>query len=215
MRKENKMNIKTLLTALLLSSQVWTQSVILDKYRESLQHQPSRGSLYEGTYVGWNPAVSTPAPTLSPVEVQYGAGTESLDFDGTTQSSVEPHRLQVQPLATQSPIRIRVDQFYGLRPDGKGEYHMQLSKKSQTLIKLEGFIDRKEGHHRVTWKSDKTYMWSNGMVTDEFKVVNPASYSKDGKVYSMFGPMPEMKGSSVVITATYGPYTDSIVIHLH
>lgn len=209
------MKIKTLLTTLLLLSQIWSQSAILEKYRESLQHQPSRGSLYEGTYVGWNPAVGTSAPTLSSIEVQYGAGTESLDFDDTVRGSVGPIDFQIQPLATQSPIRIRVDNFYGLRPDRKGEYHMQLSKTSQTLIKLEGFIDRKEGYHRVTWKSDKTYMWSNGMVTDEFKVVNPASYSKDGKVYTMFGPMPEMKGSSVVITAIYGPYTDSITIHLH
>ena len=36
-----------------------------------------------------------------------------------------------------------------------------------------------------------------------------------GKVYTMFGPLPEMKGSTVVITATYGSYTDSIIIHLH
>jgi phage-related protein len=209
------MKFKTLLTALLLVSLTWSQSPIIEKYREMLQHQPSRGSLYEGTYVGWNPAVRTPEPPMSPLEIKYGAGAESLDFDGTFQGSVGPLDFQIQPPATQSPIRIRVDDFYGLRPDGKGEYHMQLSKKSQTLIKLEGFIDRKEGYHRVTWKSDKTYMWSNGMATDEFKVVNPASYSKDGKVYTMFGPLPEMKGSTVVITATYGSYTDSIIIHLH
>jgi|TARA_R110000824_G_scaffold351685_3_gene538705 hypothetical protein len=211
------MKIKTLLTALLLSSQIWSQSVILEKYRESLQHQSSRGSLYDGTYVGWNPNVRTPAPVMSAIEIQYGKGAESLDYDGTRRSvgSVSPHVFQIQPIATRQAIRIRIDQFYGLVPDRKGEYHMEISDKNQTLVKLEGFIDRTDGHHRVTWKSDKTYRWSNGMVTDEFKVVNPASYSKDGKVYSMFGPLPEMKGTSVIVTATYGSYTDSIVIHLH
>ncbi len=114
-----------------------------------------------------------------------------------------------------SPIKIKVDDFYGLKPDENGHYHLTLSESNQTIIKLEGTIDRKEGYHRVTWKTDKTYKWSNGMVTDEFKVVNPASYSKNGKVYTMFGPLPEMKGSSVLITATYGLFTDSIIIHLY
>ena len=114
-----------------------------------------------------------------------------------------------------SPIIIKVEGFYGMQSDKNGDYHLTLSNSKQTLIKLEGTIDKKEGHHRVTWKTDKTYRWSNGMITDEFKVVNPASYSKEGKVYTMFGPLPEMKGTSVLITATYGPYEDSIIIHLH
>jgi hypothetical protein len=109
---------------------------------------------------------------------------------------------------------IKVDDFYGIYKDSDG-YHLDISDKQQTIIRLEGIIDQKEGYHRVTWKTDKTYLWSNGMVTDEFKVVNPASYSKNGKVYTMFGPLPEMKGSSVLITATYGPYTDSIIINLY
>ena len=116
---------------------------------------------------------------------------------------------------TVPPIKIKVDDFYGLKPDENGDYHLTLNESRQTIIKLEGTIDRKEGYHRVTWKTDKTYKWSNGTVTDEFKVVNPASYSKDGKVYTMFGPLPEMKESSVLVTATYGPYEDSIIIHLY
>ena len=96
-----------------------------------------------------------------------------------------------------------------------GDYHIELNGSNQTLIRLEGTIPSKQGYHRVTWSTDKTYMWSNGMVTDIFKVVNPASYSKEGKVYTMFGPLPEMKGSSVLITATFGSHTDSMIIHLH
>ncbi|SVE00361.1 uncharacterized protein METZ01_LOCUS453215, partial [marine metagenome] len=85
---------------------------------------------------------------------------------------------------------------------------------SQTLVRLEGTIDRAEGYHRVTWETEKAYYWSNGMAADVFKVVNPASYSKNGKVYTMFGPLPEMKGRTVVITAHYYGHSDTIRIHL-
>ena len=71
-----------------------------------------------------------------------------------------------------SPIQIKVNDFYGMEPDKNGDYHMHLNGKRQTLVKLEGTIPQKNGYHRVTWKTDKTYLWSNGMVTDEFKVVN-------------------------------------------
>ena len=128
---------------------------------------------------------------------------ETLKSDGKVNNKTVP------------PIKIKVSDYYGLEPDENGDYHLTLSESRQTIIKLEGTIDKKEGYHRVTWKTDKTYKWSNGMVTDEFKVVNPASYSKDGKVYTMFGPLPEMKESSVLVTATYGPYEDSIIIHLY
>jgi len=134
-------------------------------------------------------------------------GQTSLDWDGVKSQQVK----EVQ----QSVIDIKVHDFYNLRPDVNGDYHIELNGSNQTLIRLEGTIPSKQGHHRVTWSTDKTYMWSNGMVTDVFKVVNPASYSKEGKVYTMFGPLPEMKGSSVLITATFGSYTDNMIIHLH
>jgi len=97
---------------------------------------------------------------------------------------------------------------------GIGGYTVNLSSNSQTIIKLEGTIPETKGYHRVTWKTTNKYYWGNGIVTDEFKVVNPASYSKGGKVYTMFGPLPEMKGKTVVVTATYGDYTDSITFKL-
>tara|TARA_R110000824_G_scaffold283015_1_gene471307 strand:- start:21 stop:479 length:459 start_codon:yes stop_codon:yes gene_type:complete len=134
-------------------------------------------------------------------------GQTSLDWDGVKSQQVK----EVQ----QSVIDIKVHDFYNLRPDVNGDYHIELNGSNQTLIRLEGTIPSKQGYHRVTWSTDKTYMWSNGMVTDIFKVVNPASYSKEGKVYTMFGPLPEMKGSSVLITATFGSHTDSMIIHLH
>jgi hypothetical protein len=115
---------------------------------------------------------------------------------------------------------------------GPRVYTLKLNKNAQTLVKLEGTLGNegdsfhKEGHHRVTWTTKEKYYWSNGLATDEFKVVNPASYSSKGKVYTMFGPLPEMRGKTVVITANYlrwrkGQYgelgdkwTDSIIVHL-
>ena len=49
---------------------------------------------------------------------------------------------------------------------------------------------------------------------DEFKVVNPATYSSNGVVNTMFGPLPEMKGKTVAITASYGRHKDKIYIKL-
>ena len=110
-------------------------------------------------------------------------------------------------------IDIKVSDGYKVNK-GIGGYSVRLNNSRQTLIKLEGTIPEKSGYHRVTWKTTNKFYWSNGMATDEFKVVNPVSYSKNGKVYTMFGPLPEMKGKTVVVTATYGDYTDTITFKL-
>tara|TARA_B100000686_G_C15954540_1_gene555178 strand:- start:83 stop:475 length:393 start_codon:yes stop_codon:yes gene_type:complete len=93
---------------------------------------------------------------------------------------------------------------------GIGGYSVKVSPTRQTLIKLEGTIPEKKGYHRVTWKTEKTFYWGNGVAVDVYPAVNPASYSKNGKVYTMVGLMPEMIGKTIVITATYGKDTDSI-----
>jgi len=110
-------------------------------------------------------------------------------------------------------INIEVSDGYKVNK-GIGGYSVRLNNSSQTLIRLEGTIPEKSGYHRVTWKTTNKFYWSNGRATDEFKVVNPVSYSKNGKVYTMFGPLPEMKGKTVVVTATYGDYTDTITFKL-
>ena len=111
-------------------------------------------------------------------------------------------------------IDIKPVDLYKLKKKIGNTYVVKLNGKIQTLIRLEGTIPEKSGYHRVTWKTTEKYFWSNGTATDEFKVVNPASYSKNGKVYTMFGPLPEMKGKTVVVTATYVEYTDTINFEL-
>ena len=110
-------------------------------------------------------------------------------------------------------IDIKVSNGYKVSRGISG-YIVKLNPNRQTLIKLEGTIPEKSGYHRVTWKTTNKFYWGNGMATDVFKVVNPVSYSKNGKVYTMFGPLPEMKGKTVVVTATYGDYTDTITFKL-
>ena len=110
-------------------------------------------------------------------------------------------------------INIKPVNGYGVK-GGLGGYSVELRDNRQTLLKLEGTIPEKSGYHRVTWKTTNKFYWSNGTATDEFKVVNPVSYSKNGKVYTMFGPLPEMRGKTVVVTATYGNYTDTITFKL-
>ena len=75
-------------------------------------------------------------------------------------------------------IDIKVSDGYKVKK-GIGGYTVELSPNGQTLIKLEGTIPEKSGYHRVTWKTSNKFYWSNGTATDEFKVVNPASYSNN------------------------------------
>ena len=114
-------------------------------------------------------------------------------------------------------IEIGVDGLkrYNVTKLGNSTYSVKLNENNQTLIKLIGAIPYKDGYHKVTWKTTNKYFWSNSIATDEFKVVNPTSYSKDGTVYTMFGPLPEMKGKTVKITATWGDYTDTIKFKLN
>jgi hypothetical protein len=93
-------------------------------------------------------------------------------------------------------------------------YELRLNNSRQTLVRLHGKIKDDGEYKRVVWRTDQKYWWSNGMATDEFKVVNPYTYSKNGKVNTMFGPLPEMKGKTVGITASYEGGSDKIYIRL-
>ena len=110
-------------------------------------------------------------------------------------------------------IKIKPVDSYGLKKVGRNTYVLKLNNSRQTLVRLTGTISD-GGYQRVVWKTDKKYWWSNGFAKDEFKVVNPATYSNNGVVNTMFGPLPEMKGKTVAITASYGRHKDKIYIKL-
>tara|TARA_Y100000592_G_scaffold4537_1_gene6535 strand:- start:2018 stop:2407 length:390 start_codon:yes stop_codon:yes gene_type:complete len=110
-------------------------------------------------------------------------------------------------------IKIKPVDSYGLKKVGRNTYVLKLNNSRQTLVRLTGKVED-GGYQKVMWKTDKKYWWSNGFAKDEFKVVNPATYSNNGVVNTMFGPLPEMKGKTVAITASYGRHKDKIYIKL-
>ena len=110
-------------------------------------------------------------------------------------------------------IKIKPVDSYGLKKVGRNTYVLKLNNSRQTLVRLTGEVED-GGYQKVMWKTDKKYWWSNGFAKDEFKVVNPATYSSNGVVNTMFGPLPEMKGKTVAITASYGRHKDKIYIKL-
>ena len=110
-------------------------------------------------------------------------------------------------------IEIEPVSSYGLKKVGRNTYELKLHEGRPTLVRLTGTV-QDGGYQKVMWSTKKKYYWSNGFAKDEFKVVNPATYSSNGRVNTMFGPLPEMKGKTVVITAGYGKYKDTIKIKL-
>ena len=110
-------------------------------------------------------------------------------------------------------IKIKPVDSYGLKKVGRNTYVLKLNNSRQTLVRLTGQVED-GGYQKVMWKTDKKYWWSNGFAKDEFNVVNPATYSSNGVVNTMFGPLPEMKGKTVAITASYGRHKDKIYIKL-
>mgnify|MGYP001170317047 FL=1 len=112
-----------------------------------------------------------------------------------------------------SQIEIEPVGLYNLKKIGRKTYELKLNERSQTLVRLTGRV-QDGGYQKVMWKTDRRYWWSNGFAKDEFKVVNPATYSNNGVVNTMFGPLPEMKGKTVAITASYGRHKDKIYIKL-
>jgi hypothetical protein len=110
-------------------------------------------------------------------------------------------------------IKIEPHERYNLKKVGHKTYELVLSDIKQTLVRLTGEVESDE-HERVVWSTEKKFKWSNDITSDEFKVVNPYTYSNNGVVNTMFGPLPEMKGKTIKITAKYKEFKDTIFIKL-
>ena len=101
---------------------------------------------------------------------------------------------------------------YPMSVDGK-VYSITISPNHQSIFKMQG-ITGSSRTERITWTNNKSYSWSNGLVTDVYWLLNPTSYTKDSVGYSMVGFMPKMIGSSVIIYGHYYSLTDSIVVNI-
>ena len=91
-----------------------------------------------------------------------------------------------------------------------GTYIVKVGK-AQTIFKMKATTNSPYTE-RITWKTKNEFYWSDGMRTDTYPVVNPASYTKDGVGYSMVGLMPEMKGKTITIYGFYYDKIDSVKI---
>ena len=91
-----------------------------------------------------------------------------------------------------------------------GTYIVKVGK-AQTIFKMKATTNS-PFTERITWKTKNEFYWSDGMRTDTYPVVNPASYTKDGVGYSMVGLMPEMKGKTITIYGFYYDKIDSVKI---
>ena len=104
------------------------------------------------------------------------------------------------------------ERAYPMSVDGD-VYTITISPNHQSIFKMKGTTGSSMVE-RINWTTDTSFSWSNGIVVDDYWLVNPSSYTREGIGYSMIGFMPEMKGSSVVIYGHYYSLTDSVVIHI-
>jgi hypothetical protein len=67
---------------------------------------------------------------------------------------------------------------------------------------------------RIDWKTKNSFYWSDRLRTDNYPVVSPSSYTRNGVGYSMVGLLPEMKGTMVTIYGIYQNQVDSVRIFI-
>tara|TARA_X000001036_G_C20356948_1_gene674912 strand:- start:222 stop:617 length:396 start_codon:yes stop_codon:yes gene_type:complete len=113
---------------------------------------------------------------------------------------------------SQDSFRVELlnERSYPMKIDKNGTYHITVGK-GQSILKMKGTTNSSLTE-RITWKSKNEFYWSDGMRTDIYPVVNPASYTKDGVGYSMIGLMPEMKGKTITVYGYYYDKVDSVKI---
>ncbi len=109
-------------------------------------------------------------------------------------------------------IEMLNERGYEMTKDGKN-YFVDISSSHQSIFKMKGMTNSRYTE-RITWDTKKDYYWGNGMVVDDYCVVNPSSYTKDGIGYSMVGFLPELENKVVVIYGYYYDMVDSVVVHL-
>jgi len=110
-------------------------------------------------------------------------------------------------------IEMLNERGFNMRRSGK-VYYVDISHKHQSIFKMKGVTNNKNSTERITWNTKNDYWWSNGIVVDEYWVVNPSSYTKDGVGYSMVGFLPKQENKTVIIYGYYKDMMDSVIVHL-
>ncbi len=101
----------------------------------------------------------------------------------------------------------------GLVETSNGNYELTLSNYGQTLTRLS--VDCGETNSTVYWTTSAVYSHKHMGETFETKMINKRSYSSsNGYAYTMFGPMPSMKGETVSVSVSGECGSDTIYITL-
>ena len=110
-------------------------------------------------------------------------------------------------------VELLHEQNYPWEIKEDGTYAVKVGK-AQTILKMKATTNSPPTE-RITWKTKNKFYWGDGLRTDVYPVVNPASYTKDGVGYSMVGLMPEMKGKTITIYGHYYDKVDSVKIEIY
>ena len=95
------------------------------------------------------------------------------------------------------------------------DYPMFINKagESMRILKMKG-VTNSSKIERIDWKTKNSFYWSDRLRTDNYPVVSPSSYTRNGVGYSMVGLLPEMKGTIVTIYGIYQNQVDSVNIFI-
>ena len=81
---------------------------------------------------------------------------------------------------------------------GEDKYTLELSSYGQTLSRL--WVECEDVNSSVHWTTDAVYTHNHMGQSFTTKMINKRSYSSsNGYAYTMFGPMPSMKGETITI----------------
>ena len=109
-------------------------------------------------------------------------------------------------------IELLNERDYPMFINKAGEYNIKTGK-SMRILKMKG-VTNSSKIERIDWKTKNSFYWSDRVRTDNYPVVSPSSYTRNGVGYSMVGLLPEMQGTMVTIYGIYQNQVDSVKIFI-
>ena len=109
-------------------------------------------------------------------------------------------------------IELLNERDYPMFINKTGEYNI-IAGKSMRILKIKG-VTNSSKIERINWKTKNSFYWSDRLRTENYPVVSPSSYTRNGVGYSMVGLLPEMKGTIVTIYGIYQNQVDSVTIFI-
>ena len=109
-------------------------------------------------------------------------------------------------------IELLNERDYPMFINKAGEYNIKAGK-SMRILKMKG-VTNSSKIERINWETKNSFYWSDRLRTDNYPVVSPSCYTRDGVGYSTIGLLPEMKGTMVTVYGFYQNQVDSVKIFI-